>query len=1139
MQMWTRQIKRTGTIISVFLPIFILWSEVVANSTLSLDKSESAWEVGGGEYTLELTGSGEAWNLIEKPDWVTVTPSNGVGDRTVTVVVEPNQHELLSRSGELKFDDQIHTVSQNTFPGITGFPEHRKNVVAGEAIVFTLEAPEGGDLSYQWSHNGIDIPGATKPQFRKENAEIKDAGLYAVEVRDQAGNRGKSRSIVRIVPESPEVITWNNYGTSDLKVPYGLTDIIEISADNESGYGLRSDGTLLGWGWLGVWDGRSWKSELAVDIVDFSIRYSGSFARIISLNSDGYLNGETDTGIPEDLGNVIDFSIAGKRGLALTTAGTVIAWDEEHAPEGERIEDLFDVIAVAHGFSYAMALKSDGTVVGWGLAPDDEIYIPQGLDGVVDIDPNATSSRPRALRADGTLVKWDMHEVDSEEEYTFSSPPVALLNSNMVLLEDGRVIRVKKEAESMEFPEGVDNFFMTLIGGALYVGLRDASNDPLPTVSVDTSKLVRKIGDSVSFESTVEGRPLSFQWIKDGEAIEGANQPQLLIEDSVADDSGEYELVVTGGAGEVRSNSLSLTVRNSADIDSASPRRNLVDSGSTMTLTVEASGVGPLTYQWNANGFPIEGATSATLTKENIQYEDAGYYTLDITDDDNLVTREVFFLNVVPGPAATPTSVVTWGDNTYGQCNVPIGLNDAIAVSAGRYHSLALRSNGTVVAWGDNRYGQADVPDDLANVIAIAAGYRHSLALKADGSVVAWGGEYNNLVDIPDGLNDVVSIIADDNYSLALQSDGTVVGWPRQLAASFPFDFKNDFVFINGIGKAGAGIRPDGTVTAWNSTNTQPTDDIDHLENIAWISRNQFFNLVWGEEIQVISPQASSMQLPDNLDSVTSMAMGALNKLVALLDDDTLHVWPESFAEEMPDGLNQVIAISPSTHHGLVLRDPTSDPAPTVSIEAGAYDFYTTDKIMINAEAAVPGCDFQWYKDGEAIEGAYGYSLIIDNAILADAGDYSVRASNTSGAAVSDPVSVNVASDFGRWQEQHFTESELADPSISGRQGSPLGNSVPNIVKFALGFEPDQRIPEDFFKFEQTDSGFRYSFPRSGLRPDIGYSVEISTDLEQWAPNEWVKGQRVEDEIDVPVLFFDYIESVTDPVFLRLRVEEL
>ena len=60
-----------------------------------------------------------------------------------------------------------------------------------------------------------------------------------------------------------------------------------------------------------------------------------------------------------------------------------------------------------------------------------------------------------------------------------------------------------------------------------------------------------------------------------------------------------------------------------------------------------------------------------------------------------------------------------------------------IAIAAGNWYTVALKDDGTVVAWGWNRDGQCNVPAGLKNVIAIAAGSHHTVALKDDGTVVA------------------------------------------------------------------------------------------------------------------------------------------------------------------------------------------------------------------------------------------------------------------------------------------------------------------------------------------------------------------------------------------------------------------
>ena len=157
-------------------------------------------------------------------------------------------------------------------------------------------------------------------------------------------------------------------------------------------------------------------------------------------------------------------------------------------------------------------------------------------------------------------------------------------------------------------------------------------------------------------------------------------------------------------------------------------------------------------------------------------------------------------------------TVWSFGYNNYGQLGIGSSdysqhaaitqvssLADVISVSAGLYHSLALKSDGTVWTWGYNNYGQLgdggnsprSVPyqlSSLSNVVAIAAGYCHSLALKSDGSVWAWG--YNVNGQLGDGtttnrstpvqvggVGSIVAIAAGNYHNLALDRNGNVCAW--------------------------------------------------------------------------------------------------------------------------------------------------------------------------------------------------------------------------------------------------------------------------------------------------------------------------------------------------------------------------
>ena len=90
-------------------------------------------------------------------------------------------------------------------------------------------------------------------------------------------------------------------------------------------------------------------------------------------------------------------------------------------------------------------------------------------------------------------------------------------------------------------------------------------------------------------------------------------------------------------------------------------------------------------------------------------------------------------------PLCRADNVVTvWGDDSWGQTNVPVDLTNAVAVASGGQHCLALRRDGTVAAWGRNDFGQCNVPAGLSNVVMVSAGDIFSTALKADGTLVNW-----------------------------------------------------------------------------------------------------------------------------------------------------------------------------------------------------------------------------------------------------------------------------------------------------------------------------------------------------------------------------------------------------------------
>jgi alpha-tubulin suppressor-like RCC1 family protein len=172
------------------------------------------------------------------------------------------------------------------------------------------------------------------------------------------------------------------------------------------------------------------------------------------------------------------------------------------------------------------------------------------------------------------------------------------------------------------------------------------------------------------------------------------------------------------------------------------------------------------------------------------------------------------WLNIAAGyhtlSTKTDGTMWSWGRNGSGQLGlgnsgsgtnrsspVQIGaLTTWLSVSAGRYHSLAIKTDGTMWSWGDNsntgagRLGLGDQErrssptqiGALTNWLKISAGRYHNLAIKTNSTLWSWG--RNSYGEVGDGttnspvvspiqvgsLTNWSSVAAGQRWSLAISS---------------------------------------------------------------------------------------------------------------------------------------------------------------------------------------------------------------------------------------------------------------------------------------------------------------------------------------------------------------------------------
>jgi hypothetical protein len=201
----------------------------------------------------------------------------------------------------------------------------------------------------------------------------------------------------------------------------------------------------------------------------------------------------------------------------------------------------------------------------------------------------------------------------------------------------------------------------TVIDGEYAIG---EPCSPLSIVTAPTAQTVCA-GSPVTFTIVVGGTSgVLYQWQKNGTPISGATSSTYTIPATATTDAGNYTVVISSQCSSIASittTAVALAV-NAAPSISNHPSSQTLCEHANVTFNVTASGTG-ITYQWQKNGTPITGATSASYTISNIATSDAGNYQVVVSGATpcGSVTSNVAALNVNALPLTiTPASTTTF-----------------------------------------------------------------------------------------------------------------------------------------------------------------------------------------------------------------------------------------------------------------------------------------------------------------------------------------------------------------------------------------------------------------------------------------------------------------------------------------------
>jgi alpha-tubulin suppressor-like RCC1 family protein len=596
----------------------------------------------------------------------------------------------------------------------------------------------------------------------------------------------------------------------------GITDAIAVSAGEQHSLALTHDGRVLVWG----------------------SNQQGQFG----LGTVTPAQSSTPQEVP-GLTNIIAIAAGTYASLALRNDGLVFSWGQN--PNGELgnppvsaatfpptlISNLNEVVAISVGVFHCLALRNDGTVYAWGANAQGQLGLggtgapvstptkSPSLTGIVEIVAGGAFSL--AVRNDGKVWSWGVNSDGQLGQGSVGAsqgtPGQVLTVNNGAFVAASAYNGVAVESDGTVWAWG-DNGH-----GGLGNGTGQISQVPVELPNF-TGAVGVAGGDNYSLTLRSNGTVWGWGTNTGSQLGNGGSSPNpvttpvqatgITTATAIAAGSDHGMALLTGGtvvgwggngAGQVGDGSSGAAKPSPVPLPALSAITQIAcGQFHCMAIRNDATNDRTLwTWGYNAQGQLGQGGTGAGNPTPTKLSGISGVVSMAGGDRHTIIAK-------------SDGSVWVWGSNDLGQLGqgatsltpvpspTPVaGITDAVAVGAGFFHCLVIRSDGTVLAWGLNDNGQlgdgtktdhylpAPVPG-LTGVTSVTGGIYYSMALKGDGSAWSWGqngfGQLGNAapgfssVPLPVLQLPVVSAVrAGSTHGIALADNGTIRSWGRNL----------------------------------------------------------------------------------------------------------------------------------------------------------------------------------------------------------------------------------------------------------------------------------------------------------------------------------------------------------------------
>jgi len=484
-----------------------------------------------------------------------------------------------------------------------------QTVSAGSAATFTVGAVGTGTLAFQWKRAGTDLANGTKyggvdtTSLVVAKAQAGDMQSYSVVVSNAYGSVTSSDALLGLWP----LAGWGRNNQTQADIPAGLTSVIGLAGGFYHSLALKTDGTVVAWGAGQVNSGLDPQYGQAI--------------------------------VPSGLTDAVGLAAGFYHSLALESNGTVVAWGAGTNNSGSYphygqamvpVEATANIMAVAAGAYHSLALNSNGTVVAWGAGTNNtgvsphygQSAVPTGLSNVVAIAAGAYHSL--ALKSDGTVVAWGAgtNYTGGSPHYGQSQVPVGL--SDVVAVAGGgyHSLALRADGTLAAWGAGTND-----TGGSPDFGQAQVPNW-VTNVAAIAGGLYHSL--AVKADGTVAA------WGLDNYGQ--TTVPNPLYNGAAIGGGGFHSLVMEG---------------NGFPYWTIHPFSQTVAAGATVHLAARATGMQPVSYQWQRNGTNVFGASNAVLTITDAEYANGGSYALVASNALGVTTSRAALLTVISPPSIT------------------------------------------------------------------------------------------------------------------------------------------------------------------------------------------------------------------------------------------------------------------------------------------------------------------------------------------------------------------------------------------------------------------------------------------------------------------------------------------------------